>query len=303
MTRPIPLDSDDFDTLRKRWLNRYLAVQAKHDTKTRTALIRAALDAETEISALAQKSTFSSGVRSAQLRIVMQIVKEILNDFFKTDLKLITAGSKQSARAAVTAFGETDKALLRQAFSASGISPESFIQGQFIQAELSVANLVSRLEKSNQPLSARVYRTRRLANTWVQREVNSAIVRNASAKEIAIRVRKSIRPNTSGGVSYAALRLGRTELNNAFHATSVALAQDRPWVEGMVWHTSQTHETTQGIVEICDRYADQLFEVNNVPKKPHPQCRCFVTPQVEPLEVFTRNLTAGTYNDWIRDAA
>lgn len=303
MTRPIGLDSDDFDTLRKRWLNRYLIVQAKHDTKTRTALIHAALDAETEISALAQKSTFSSGVRSAQLRIVMQIVKEVLNDFFKTDLKLITTGSKQSARAAVTAFGETDKALLRQAFSASGISPESFIQGQFIQAELSVANLVSRLEKSNQPLSARVYRTRRLANTWVQREVNSAITRNASAKEIAIRVRKFIRPNTSGGVSYAALRLGRTELNNAFHATSVALAQDRPWVEGMVWHTSQTHETTQGIVEICDRYADQLFEVNNVPKKPHPQCRCFVTPQVEPLEVFTRNLTAGTYNDWIRDAA
>lgn len=306
MARPIPLDTDDFDTLRKRWLQRYLTVQAKHDIKTRTALIQAATDAYDQIQELANKPNFSNGVRSAQLRLVMLILNEVLNDFWKKQIVQISEGHKQSAKAAVGAFSETDRDFLQRAFRQSVSSKsdtESFIRGQQIQAELSVAHLVSRLEKSAQPLSSRVYRTKRMANTWVQREINSAIVRNASAQEIAKRIRKSIRPNTPGGVSYAAIRLGRTELNNAFHATSVALAQDRPWVEGMVWHTSATHETDEGIVEICDRYADQLFEVNNVPKKPHPQCRCFVTPQVEPLDIFTRNLTAGYYNDWIANAA
>lgn len=308
MTRPTPLDggsTDDIE-LRKRWLQRYLTIQAKHDTKVRTALIQAAQDATTQIEALANNSTFSAGVRSAQLRLTMKIVKEVLDELFKKQIPLITAGSKESARAAVTAFGETDRDYLRKAFNASASSKKSvdgFLQGQLIQAELSVANLVSRLEKSKHPLSTRVYRTKRLANTWVQREINSAIVRNASANEIAKRVRSSIRPNVAGGVSYAALRLGRTELNNAFHATSVSLAQDRPWVQGMVWRVSGTHESSEGLAEICDRYNQQLFEVNNVPKKPHPMCRCVVTPQVEPLEAFARNLTAGYYNDWIANAA
>lgn len=302
MARPIPLDTDDYDELRKRWLSRYLTIQSRADTRTRSALVVAAQNAEIEIAALETKQNFSSKVRQAQLRLVMGIIKEVLNDFFKKELTLITTGSKESAKAAVTAFSETDRDYLEQAFGSSG-DISSFIRGQEIQAQISVANLVSRLEKSAQPLSVRVYRTKRLANNWVQREVNSAIARNASAKEIAQKVRKSIRPNVSGGVSYAALRLGRTELNNAFHATSVALAQDRPWVEGMVWHTSRTHETSEGLVEICERYKEQLFEVNSVPPKPHPQCRCFVTPQVEPLDVFTQNLTAGAYNDWIRDAA
>jgi hypothetical protein len=303
MTRPTPLDrTDNFEILRKRWLSRYMTVQAKSDTKTRTALIQAAEDAYKELNVLTSKSTFSAAVRSAQLRLVMKIVKEVLNDFFKEEIKIITDGHKQSAIAAVVAFGETDRDYLNKAFGSSG-DTASFINGQKIQAQISVANLVSRLEQSSQPLSSRVYRSRRLANNWVQRQVNSAIVRNASAQDIAMSVRKSIRPNTAGGVSYAAMRLGRTELNNAFHATSVALAQDRPWVEGMVWHTSTTHEPTEGLVEICDRYNEQLFEVNNVPKKPHPQCRCFVTPQVQPVAVFAQNLTAGVYNDWIRDAA
>lgn len=305
MPSPYPLDSDDFDTLRKRWLQRYLTIQAKHDVKVRTALLQSSQDASDQISSLANSPTFSNGVRTAQLRIIMKIVSEVLNDLFKKQIPLITAGSKQAARAAVTAFGETDRDFLRQAFNSSAgkANVNDFIQGQYIQAELSVMHLISRIEKSSHPLSTRVYRTRRLANTWVQREVNSAIVRGESAAYIAKRVRSSIRPNVPGGVSYAALRLGRTELNNAFHATSVALAQDRPWVEGMVWHLSQTHERTEGTKEICERYSEELFQVDNVPAKPHPQCRCFVTPKVEPLDVFVRNLTAGTYRDWIADAA
>ena len=292
------------EELRKQWLNRYLAVQAKVDTKFRSALIDAAEQAFSQVIDLGNRTTFSAGVKAAQLRLVMQQVQSVHNDLFKKIIPLITDGQKQSASAAVTAFSETDRSFLEAAFQKSG-SVDSFIEGQRQQAMLGVVHTLSRINKSDQPLSIRVYRTKSLANRWVKNQVNSAILRNASAKEIAMAVRKSIRPNTPGGVSYAAMRLGRTELNNAFHATSIALAEDRPWVTGMRWHLSAVHEVELSAnPEICEQYAGQVFHVNAVPRKPHPQCRCYVAPQVEALPVFITHLTAGQYRDWMeRNAA
>lgn len=307
MTNPgYALDSPE--ELRQRWLKRYIRIQAAADTRVRTVLVQGAEDAYKEIQNLQSSRTFSTGVKNAQLRLVMHQVRSVLNDVFGQFIPIINDGSKKAAVAAVDAFSETDRQFLEAAFAEtatqSGISVSDFIEGQRRSAMLGVANAISRVTKSEQPLSARVYRTRYLANNWVQRQVNSGILRNASAKEIAMSVRKSIRPSTAGGVSYASLRLARTELNNAFHATSIALSEDRPWVESMAWNLSKVHEYVPGdIPEICEIYAKQTFRVDQVPAKPHPQCRCFVTPQLEPLDVFVRHLTAGQYKDWIRSAA
>lgn len=301
MTTPTPYDNtDDFDELRKRWLNRYLKVQGKYDTKLRSILIGAAEDAQARVIALSTKKNFSSNVRTAQLRLVMAEIRIVLKDLYGEVLPLIEDGQKDSALAAVSAFTETDADYLRRAFAASG-DYRNFIDGQKKQAQMQVANVVSRITKTDIPLSKRVYRTEALSNRWVQGRVNSAIVRGASAKEIAQEVRRSIRPSTPGGVSYAAMRLGRTELNNAFHATSISLAQDRPWVEGMRWHLSKTHKPGQKCG--CETYANQIFDMEHVPPKPHPQCRCFITPEVEPFDVFVRHLTSGQYRDWIGNAA
>lgn len=289
----------NYEELRKVWLNKYIRIQGGYDTKLRTILIEAAEDAHSRISALSENNSWSAGVKQAQVRLVGKELKLVMNELFKEALPLIKDGQKKSAVGAVDAFTETDRNYLRQAFSASG-NVNSFIEGQRVSAMLGVANAISRINKSDQPLSARVYRTRSLANKWVQRVATIGIMRNASAQEIAKDVRKHIRPNTPGGVSYAAMRLARTEINNAFHATSVALAQDRPWVEGMAWNLSQVHEYDEnGIPEICEVYSQREFTVNDVPAKPHPQCRCFVTPQVEPYDVFIAHLTAGQYRDWI----
>lgn len=294
---------DDPAELRRRWLNRYIRVQAKTDTRVRTILIEGAEDAYKEIEKLQSSTSFSAGVKRAQLRMVMEQVRSVLNDVFGQFIPIINDGSKQAASVAVDAFTETDRQYLEAAFAKTGNVSE-FVEGQRRTAMLGVANAVSRISRSEQPLSGRVYQTRYLASQWVQRQVNSGILRNASAQEIAKTVRKSIRPSTAGGVSYASLRLARTELNNAFHATSIALSEDRPWVEGMAWNLSKVHEHNNGdIPEICEIYAKQTFRVDQVPKKPHPQCRCFVTPQLEPLDVFVRHLTAGQYKDWISNAA
>lgn len=303
MTRPIPTDNtDDFEVLRKRWLSRYMKIQTQTDTRIRTILVEAAEDAAQTVTALEKNSTFSAGVRTAQIRLVMKEIKEVLDELFGRITPVISDSQKSQAKAAAEALAETDRQYLEAAFQETR-AVNDFIASQKIQVQIQVINAVNRITKSEIPLSRRVYRTEALAKNWVQRDVTSGIARGASAKEIAGIVRKHIRPNTPGGVSYAALRLGRTELNNAFHATAITLAQDRPWIEGMEWFLSARHEIDPQSVEVCETYANRIFEVNNVPAKPHPQCRCFVAPVLEPSDVFIRNLTAGQYRDWIENAA
>lgn len=304
MTRPLPHDrSNDPEELRRQWLLRYIRIQTRYDTRVKTILIASAQDAFDRIESLASKETFSAKVRGAQIRMVMKELSPIMRDLFGEILPVIRDGQKEAARQAVEAFAATDRVYLRSAFSNIG-HVDSFVSGQKHSAAIGIANAISRVTKSDIPLSGKVYRSRALATGWVQRQVTSGILRGDSAQDIAKQVRSSIRPSTPGGVSYAALRLGRTELNNAFHATAITLAQDRPWVEGMQWHLSKTHEfESQSIPEICERYAGQIFQVDVVPSKPHPQCRCFVTPQLEPFDVFVRHLTAGQYRSWIEDAA
>lgn len=295
-------NQDDFDVLRKRWLSRYMKVQSQTDTRVRTILVEAAEDANEQVIALEKNSTFSAGVRTAQLRLVMSIIKDILNDLFDGITPVLREGQKKEAVAAVDGLTETDRDYLVKVFANTG-AVRGFIDSQKIQAQIQVVNAINRMTKSDIPLSRRVYRTESLAKRWVQRDVTLEIAKGSSAKQIAKIVRKHILPNTPGGVSYAALRLGRTELNNAFHATAVSLAEDRPWIKGMSWHLSSRHEFDPKNPEICEVYSKQIFDVNKVPKKPHPQCRCFVAPVLESMDSFTANLTAGRYRDWIEHAA
>lgn len=304
MTTPTPFNNqENSDELRKRWLNRFFKVQSKYDAQLRSILIGAAEDAQERVTALSTNTTFSAGVQTAQLRLVMREVREVLHNLFKETIPIIKDGQKASAVAAVSAFSETDREYLKRALSQTpDANVDDYIEAQKKQAQIQIANVISRITKSDIPLSRRVYRTERLATGWVQHKVNLTIVRGGSAKDIAKEVRSSIRPNVAGGVSYAAMRLGRTELNNAFHATSIALAQDRPWVDGMKWNLSKTHDFQTNKC-LCETYANKIFDMDNVPPKPHPQCRCFVTPEVEPLDTFVAHLTSGRYRDWIGNAA
>lgn len=301
MTQPTLFDNDtDYELLRKRWLNKYLNVENVTTSQLRVVLIQAAEDAQAVLNSLASSTTFSSSVKSAQLRLLMREIRQITNDIFNKSIPIIEAGQKQSANAAVSAFSQTDFDYLQRAFG-NRSDARDFVNGQRAESMVGINNAISRLEKSKQPLSSRVYQSRRLANNWVERKITSALMRSASAKELAREVRNSIRPSAPGGVSYSAMRLARTELNNAFHATTISLADDRPWVEGMRWRLSQTHDAKEQCR--CTSYSDLIFTVGEVPKKPHPQCRCFVTPEVEPWESFVTNLTAGQYRNWVANAA
>lgn len=300
MSAPLPHDDQtSFDTLRRRWLTKYVRIQAKTDTKIKSVLIEAGADAHSRLSALSKNSTFSAGVRVAQIRLALAETRVVLRDVFNAVLPIVEDGQSDEAAAAVDGLTETDRRYLRAALRDTS-AVEYFIESQRQAARNDVAHAISSLTKSREPLSSRVYRSRSLANNWVRNAITSSILRGDSAQDLAKTVRSHILPRTPGGTSYAALRLGRTELNNAFHATSIELSKDRPWIEGMRWRTSQVHEPDP--FEICTQLNGQIFTVVSVPKKPHPQCRCFVTPEIESFEVFMAHLTAGQYRDWIGNA-
>jgi SPP1 gp7 family putative phage head morphogenesis protein len=282
--------------LLKRWLNRYMTVQAKYDSQIKSLLKDGANDAQQRISVLDSKLTFSAGVQSAQQRMVLAAIKPTYRILFKEIIPIIQRGQKDEAGAASDGLTETDLQYLRAALAAT-TDIESFIKSERQRAEIGVIHALSRITKSKQPLSARVYRTQALANNWIYRVINSSILRGDSAKQIATQVKSNISPDTPGGTSYAALRLGRTELNNAFHATAITLSQDRPWITGMQWNTSRVHEDDP--TEICTRLNGQIFTLDQVPAKPHPQCRCYVAPTLESATAFSNHLSAGTYRDWI----
>ena len=160
-------------------------------------------------------------------------------------------------------------------------------------------------EENLRGLSRLVWKNIGLYSARLDAEIAKGLLRGLSAPELAKVVRDFIHPDVRGGVNYAAMRLARTEINNAFHQTAIRYTREMPWVEGYQWHLSNSHPRT----DICNSYANEshghggrgLHSKTDVPSKPHPQCLCYVTPVTHDSSVFYKRLRSGAYDRYIRD--
>jgi hypothetical protein len=148
-------------------------------------------------------------------------------------------------------------------------------------------------------LSYNVYKNEALMMGHIDDVVNNGILLGQSAAEIADGVVEYINPRVMGGQRYAAMRLGRTELNNAFHTTARSEYANSPYVTGVLWNLSGSHDRQ----DECDDWDGQVFEKEEVPDKPHPNCFCFVTPLTTTPEQFSDNLIGGDYDAYIGTSA
>jgi hypothetical protein len=301
VTRPEPFNDRLVSAAeRRKWLNKFLNVSEKYDRIIKIVLLEGAESARNRLIDLEFQKSFSSSVRAAQIRLAMHEMRMVHAQIFGDMIPIIKDGHKDAASVASEGLSEIDREYLEAVFVTKG-NTQDWIESQKRSAQLGVAHAISRVTKSDKPLSARVYRSRSLANQWVQKLVTSAILRGDSAKDIANAVIGHINPGSPGGTSYAALRLGRTELNNAFHATAITQAEDRPWIDEMEWNLSSTHVLQKCLCETYRRV--RFFPMGNVPEKPHPHCRCFVTPVLEPYDTFLAKYKAGYYRDWTNEVA
>ena len=165
---------------------------------------------------------------------------------------------------------------------------------QVSQRAIDVA--LQRMRFSAVPLSQRIYNTSVWMNGRLGKLINETLASGLNAREFAARARDWFNPNTPGGVRYAAMRLARTEINNAFHSISAQKYAETPWINQVDWNLSGSHSTP----DECDLYARQSpFPADKVPARPHPQCLCNITPRSVGEDEFVENFLKGDYDEYL----
>ena len=180
--------------------------------------------------------------------------------------------------------------LLEAVPNESAILAQSFLRS----AEEAFLDVNSRI-LNNINLSQSVFNNEALMMGKIDEIVNNGIALGQSAGEIADNVIEHINPDVMGGQRYSATRLGRTEINNAYHRTSIETYKRSPHVLGVQWNLSGSHERD----DECDEMDGVVFPKEEVPDKPHPNCFCYLTPIVPEPDEFADQLTGGTYDAFL----
>jgi len=262
-------------------LNSFLSEQVHVDAELAKVLQLAARQSAAQVRRLNLKKGTSVGarVRAAQFNQVLSEIFRIQSDLWVDGVQgTILRNLYRAERAAEASLH--DVGLILE--NAVGERRADALLAGFRQA--AKAGMALDRTRRARALSARVWKNASLSQGRVERLIRAGIIQGLSARELADNVRSHISPTTPGGVGYAAMRLARTELNNAFHEAQKQTAA-APWVRAVKWNLSGTHRSRVKGIDKCDIMAGQnIFELgpgrypaDSIPDKPHPQCLCFVT--------------------------
>lgn len=284
----------------RRPLISYLRVQADFERQMLAILQSASVSIDAELRRFEARTGVGAGMRLEQLAQSQAAIHRQTAQLFGRLGNTLEASRAEAAAAAVETMHPAS--LLGSVFPKA--DQDLMLRSAQATAKRGIELAEARMNLSQIPLSARVYETERLVDGTIDRIINDAITRGASASELARDVRSYIRPDTPGGVKYAAQRLGRTELNNAFHATQVQEAIKTPWTTALRWNLSGSHPRP----DECNDYAEKphmeggeagLWKPEEVPGKPHPNCLCFTTPVTPDRDEFVRRFQTGEYDEYL----
>jgi hypothetical protein len=275
-------------------LEAYLA-SANPTQREMNAILRAAAEeAERTIPKLLEKGNYSGKLRAAMLAMVLREIRVILGAAWGDLGSTLRDGVGRSYLAGADGpdvlFAQLDQATIRTLKTA-------FTN----QAKQGIAAVLAK-GANNIPLSSQVYKTQALSTGLVNRKVQQGMILGKSAKDIAKDVSGLIKPDVAGGVSYAAMRLARTELNNAFKTAQEERYKDEPWTIGMKWNLSKSHPER----DICNEHAEAdlhglgagVYPVGQRPKS-HPNCLCYLTPEQMEEDEWMDRFIDGEFNDYL----
>lgn len=270
------------------------------------------------------------GVKALYRRVAAQLRSEIESITPGTLRRAhLTALASALEKAAKTLNQETLDAVtrgIRLAVDEAVSGPEQVTQellaGTFGRAEVkwlfadinqrAVMSLLARTRHDGLKLSDRVWRTSQHARRALQKIVEDGVTRGLDSRKLALQVQRYLQPDVwtvmkletrrnlgvPKNVSYEAMRLARTEMNNAFHEGTVMAYRAMPSARGVYWRLSARHP----LPDVCDDYASHndngFWPKGEEPARPHPQCFCVILPAMEDPEEFTERLRA-----WMRNPA
>lgn len=283
-----------------------IATFARQSQQTDRAILsllqQAAADAQKEAAALAGKGGIGNLTRAAQQRTAAANLHSRMRELWENVGHLTIFGEKEAARMAL----DSQDFLAKRVYAAAdGTKQATLIRAMQESARANVDAYISRQENTLQ-LSSRIWRQIDLSTGLIQKEIDKGLLRGLSAEELAARVGAHLKPGIAGGVSYNAMRLARTEINNAFHYTQIRYTREMPWVDGYQWHKSRSHNH----VDVCDDRASQnhdglgrgVYKKKNVPGKAHPHCFCYLTTVTVPPAQFEKQLRRGSYDKYLKQA-
>lgn len=280
----------------------YLRLQRGLDRDVLSALRVSAASIESELRRLEGRVGVGAAVRSHQLTQSQAYINREMARFWGQAGNTIAEHQANAAAEAAEAFLRSNPTLSRL-FSQADLDYMS--RSTRASAAQGLETAMQRVSGASYvPLAESVYNNAALTSGKVDDIVTSALARGASAAELAKDVRGFINPNTPGGVRYASMRLGRTELNNAFHASQIQQAQKSPWVTAVMWNLSGSHPKP----DECNEYADDThftggeagqFKPMEVPSKPHPNCLCYTTTVDVGRDEFIKQFETGQYDEFL----
>lgn len=263
-------------------------------------LQQAAADAQEDAKLLAGKGGIGNLARAAQQRTAVANLHTKMRELWENVGHLTIFGEKEAARLALDSQDFIAKTLYG---AAAGTKHEALLKNMQASARANVDAFISREENTLQ-LSARIWRQSELSTGLLQTEIKKGLLRGLSAEELAGRVAPLLKPGVPGGISYNAMRLARTEINNAFHFTQIRYTREMPWVDGYQWNKSRSHNH----VDVCDERANGnhdgigrgVYKKKNVPGKAHPHCFCFLTTVSVAPGKFESQLRRGSYDKYLK---
>lgn len=264
------------------------------DREIRKVMRDAAAEADKIVRSLEGKTGTGARIRSAQISLAKMQVEA-------------WAGVRDAVECGIgdsfDATAEMQALFDQRLMQAAGIRPAYWSQSMLATSRAGIDSFIARRE-NHYTLSERVYRSRALSQGTVAKTINNGLLLGKSAREIAKDVKRFIDPATPGGASYAAMRLGRTEIQNAFHFNSVKQYKESPWVERVLWTLSGSHPKP----DECNEYADEVhfrggkageWLPDDLPPKPHPQCLCYTDPVAMDIDEYAKRFHAGEFDKYI----
>lgn len=266
----------------------YRKLQAATEAELRRILEATAKAMERRIASL--PVGVGGQVRAAQLRVTLAAVNALMRQMWVGRINpLLERAINDSLQASENAI----EALERVAYA--GLSEQA---AETLVAGLRAAGasgLKSDAARRARALSTRVYRQRALDDGRVEQIIRQGLISGLSAKELAKDIHQYVSPTAPGGASYAAMRLARTEINNAFHERQIEGAK-RPGVRAVKWNLSGSHR----VPDLCNVYAGHNgsgeWPVDEIPDKPHPNCFCYLTYLMMSSDDFKKSLEAGDFD-------
>lgn len=285
------------------WLRAYAQVQVVTDQQVLQILADATDQIRKDMLRITTKGKLGIGdrVRYDQMSTVRKALLEQQAEVLRALGRVVEARRLDAAARAIN-LGNAMDAYVLDRLGRTDLAREVLDNLAFGLAQTTDVAL-ARMGLSYTDLSQRIYNNDVWLGGRIDSKITQALARGLTAREFAREAVDWFNPSTPGGVRYAAMRLARSEINNAYHAVAVQQVQDKPWVHAMKWYLSGSHPKA----DVCDEYANEdkfklgagLFPKADVPRKPHPHCYCYVAGAPIDEDEFLDSLVNGDYDRWI----